>query len=109
MPKRWQVPESWNQSLTLFLNENKFVWFYVVCTVHFIVSLSQNQQIHKIIDKYKMYLQPLHMFRQINCHPQWVFIIELQVRIASKYTIVGFTVLLLKILESVFNSIPEWK
>jgi hypothetical protein len=53
--------------------------------------LSQNQQIHKIINKYKMYLQPLHMFRQINCHPQGVFIKELQVLIASKYTIVGFT------------------
>jgi hypothetical protein len=25
---------------------------------------------HKIINKYKMYLQPLHMFRQINCLPQ---------------------------------------
>jgi hypothetical protein len=47
---------------------------------------------HKIINKYKMYLQPLHMFRQINCHPQGVFIKELQVLIAFKYTIVGFTV-----------------
>jgi hypothetical protein len=33
----------------------------------------------KIIDKYKMYLQPLHMFRQINCHPQGASIKELQV------------------------------
>jgi hypothetical protein len=41
---------------------------------------------------HKMYLQPLLMFRQINCHPQGVFIKELQVLIASKYTIVGFTV-----------------
>jgi hypothetical protein len=57
--------------------------FYVVCFVHFIMSFSQNQQTHKIINKYKMYLQPLHMFRQINCHPQGVFIKELQVLIAS--------------------------
>jgi hypothetical protein len=41
---------------------------------------------------YKMYLQPLHMFRQINCHPQDVSIKELQARTASKYTIGGFTV-----------------
>jgi hypothetical protein len=47
---------------------------------------------HKIINKYKMYLQPLHMFLQINCHPQGVFIEELHVRTASKYTIGGFTV-----------------
>jgi hypothetical protein len=47
---------------------------------------------HKIIDKYKMYLQPLHKFRQINCHPQEVSIKQLQVRTASKYTIDGFSV-----------------
>jgi hypothetical protein len=47
---------------------------------------------HNIIIKYKMYLQPLLMFRQINCHPHGVFIKQLQVLIASKYTIVGFTV-----------------
>jgi hypothetical protein len=41
---------------------------------------------HKIINKYKMYLQPLHMFRQINCHPQGVSIKELQV-IVLKLTI----------------------
>jgi hypothetical protein len=39
--------------------------------------------------KYKMYLQPLHMFRQINCHPQRAFIKELQVLIVNKYTTVG--------------------
>jgi hypothetical protein len=51
--------------------------FYVVCTcilwcmyVHFIVSLIRNQQTHKIINKYKMYFQPLYMFRQVNCHLQ---------------------------------------
>jgi hypothetical protein len=53
--------------------------------------LGQDQQMQKIIKKYKMYLQPLHMFRQINFHPQGVFIKELQVRTASKYTIIGFT------------------
>ena len=53
---------------------------------------SKHQQTHKIINKYKMYSQPLYMFRHINCHPQGVFIKELQVLIASKYTIVGFTV-----------------
>jgi hypothetical protein len=47
---------------------------------------------HKIINKYKVYLQPLHMFQQINFHPQGVFIKELQVLIATKYTIFGFTV-----------------
>jgi hypothetical protein len=31
-----------------------------------------------------MYLQPLRMFRQINCHPQGVYIKELQARTASK-------------------------
>jgi hypothetical protein len=46
---------------------------------------------YKIINKNKMYLQPLHMFRQINCH-QGVSIKELQARTASKYTISGFTV-----------------
>ena len=39
-----------------------------------------------------MYLQPLHMFRHINYHPLEVFIKELQVLIALKYTIVDFTV-----------------
>jgi hypothetical protein len=47
---------------------------------------------HKIINTYKMYLQPLRMFRQINCRPQEVSIKELQARPASKYTIGGFTV-----------------
>jgi hypothetical protein len=47
---------------------------------------------HKLINKYEMYLQPLHMFRQLHCHPQGIFIKELQVLIAYKYTIVGFTV-----------------
>jgi hypothetical protein len=37
----------------------RFIKFGVVCTVHFIVSLSQNQQINKVINKHKMYLQPL--------------------------------------------------
>ena len=46
---------------------------------------------HKTINKYKMYLQPVHVFRQINFHPQWVSIKEVQVRTASKYTIRGFT------------------
>ena len=57
--------------------------YYVACNVHFIVSLSQNQQMHKII---------LHTFRQRNFHPQGVFIKELQVLIESRYTIVGFTI-----------------
>jgi hypothetical protein len=35
--------------------------FYVLCTVRFIVSLSQNQRMHKIINKHKMYFQPLHV------------------------------------------------
>jgi hypothetical protein len=43
------------------------------------LSLSQNQQMRKIINKYKMYLQPLPMYRQINCHRNEVFIKELQV------------------------------
>jgi hypothetical protein len=55
-------------------------------------ELSQNQQMYEIINRYKMYLQSLHTFRQINCHPQAVSFKELQVRTASKYTIVGFTV-----------------
>ena len=38
---------------------------------------------HKIFKKYKMYFQPLHMFRQMNCHPQGVFIKEVQVLTAS--------------------------
>jgi hypothetical protein len=66
--------------------------FYVVCTLHFILSFSQNQQMHKIINKYKIYLQPLHMFQDMNCHSQGVFIKKLQVLTASKYTICGFTV-----------------
>jgi hypothetical protein len=56
------------------------------------VSLSQNQQMRKIINKYMTYLQPLHMFRQMSCHPQGAFIKELQMLAASKYTIGGFTV-----------------
>jgi hypothetical protein len=59
--------------------------------VHFIVSLNQNQQMQKIINKYKMYLQSLHMFRQLNCHPQGVSIKELHARTVYKYTIGGFT------------------
>jgi hypothetical protein len=47
---------------------------------------------HKIMNKHKMYLQPLHMSQQVNCNPQGIFIKELQVLIAFKYTIVGFTV-----------------
>ena len=39
-----------------------------------------------------MYLQPLNMFRHINCHPQSLSIKELQVRAVSKHTIGGFTV-----------------
>jgi hypothetical protein len=27
---------------------------------------------YKIINKYKMYLKPVHMFRQITCHPQGI-------------------------------------
>jgi hypothetical protein len=55
--------------LKALVNSRHFgqVLFCVVLTVHFIVSLSQNQQMHKIINEYKMYFQPLHMFRQINC------------------------------------------
>jgi hypothetical protein len=30
--------------------------------------LSQNQQMHKIINKYKMYLQPLHMLKYIDIY-----------------------------------------
>jgi hypothetical protein len=63
----------------------KMAWKQVFC------ALSQNQQMHKFINTYKMYLQPLHMFRQVNCHPQGVFIKELQALIASKYSIAGFT------------------
>jgi hypothetical protein len=47
---------------------------------------------HKIFGKYKMYFQPLHMFWQVNCHIQGVFIRELQVPFTSKYTICGLTV-----------------
>jgi hypothetical protein len=47
---------------------------------------------HKIIGMYKTYFQPLHMFRQIDCHFQGVYIRELQVLTASTYTIYGFTV-----------------
>jgi hypothetical protein len=55
-------------------------------------EFKSKQQMHKIINKYKMYFQPLHMFWQMDCHPQGVFIKELQVLTASKYTIGGFTV-----------------
>jgi hypothetical protein len=51
-----------------------------------------NQQIHKIIGNFKTYLEPLHMFRQIDCHLRRVCIRELQVLSASKYTICDFTV-----------------
>jgi hypothetical protein len=34
-----------------------------------------------------MYFQPLHMFRQMNCHPLGVFIKGLQELTASSYTI----------------------
>ena len=66
-----------------------FFMLYVPCIL--LWALSQNQQMHKFINTYKMYLQPLHMFRQVNCHPQGASIKELQVLIAFKYTIVGFT------------------
>jgi hypothetical protein len=56
------------------------------------MNLSQNQQVHRIINKNKMHFQPLHMFRQMNCHPQGALIKEVQVLIASNYTIDGFAV-----------------
>jgi hypothetical protein len=56
------------------------------------MSLSQNQQMHKIINKCKLYFQPLCMFQQMNCHFHGVFIKELQVFTASKYKTGGFTV-----------------
>jgi hypothetical protein len=56
------------------------------------MSLSQNQQMHKIINKNRTYFQPLHMFRRMNCHPQGVLIKELQVLTASIYKIGGSTV-----------------
>jgi hypothetical protein len=71
----------------------QLLYIFLCCMYRaFYRQLSQNQQMHKIINKYKMYLQPLHMFRQIDCHPQGVFIKVLQVRTAFKYTIGGFTV-----------------
>ena len=42
---------------------------------------------HKIIDIYKMYLSPLHMFQQTSCHLQGVFSTELQEHFTSKYTV----------------------
>jgi hypothetical protein len=78
---------------TLFWNNlSPFSLFFVVCTLFVIASLSENQQMHKLINKYNMYPQLLHMFRQINCLPQGVFINELQVDTTSKYTIGGCTV-----------------
>jgi hypothetical protein len=47
---------------------------------------------HNIIGNCKRYIQPQHMFRQINCHLRVVFIRELQVLCATKYTICSFTV-----------------
>jgi hypothetical protein len=40
---------------------------------------------HKIIDIYKMYLSPLHMFQQMSCHLQGGFSGELQERFTCKY------------------------
>jgi hypothetical protein len=59
--------------------------------LNYVSNFKSYQEVHNI-NKYKMYLQPLLMFRQINCHPQGVSIKELQVRTASKYTIDGFIV-----------------
>jgi hypothetical protein len=73
-------------------NNQQSVCFLCCMYRAFYRGLSQNQQMHAIINKYKMYLQPLHMFRQINCHPQGVSIKELQVRTASKYKIYHFNV-----------------
>jgi hypothetical protein len=55
-------------------------------------SLSQNQQMYKIVKKYKTYFQPLNMLRQMNYHPQGLLIKELQVLTTSRCTIGGFTV-----------------
>ena len=55
-------------------------------------SLSQNQQMYKIVKKYKTYFQPLNMLRQMNYHPQGLLIKELQVLSTSRCTIGGFTV-----------------
>jgi hypothetical protein len=46
-----------------------------------------NQQMHKIIGKNKIYIQPLHMFRQIDCYLHGVYIRELQVLCEFKYAI----------------------
>ena len=62
----------------------------VCCAVY--RKSKSNQQIHKIIDKCKIFFQPLHMLWQIDCHLQGVYIRELEVLSASKYTIYGFTI-----------------
>jgi hypothetical protein len=65
------------------------LWFFMFC----IPRMSKwNQQMHKIIGKCKICFQPLHMFRQIDCHLQGVYITELQVLSVSKYTIYVFTI-----------------
>ena len=72
------------------LRETLSVTFYhfLIETEWKVKSKPTNAQ---IINRYKVYLQHLHMIRQINCHPQGVSIKELQVRTASKYTICGST------------------
>lgn len=38
-----------------------------------------------------LYFQPLHIYREMMWHPQGLFVKELQVLIATKWTVGGFT------------------
>jgi hypothetical protein len=70
--------------MTIFIKQCSLILYYMYRA--FCYKSNINQQMHKIIDICKVYLSPLHMFRQTSCHLQGVFSRELQELFTSKYT-----------------------
>jgi hypothetical protein len=67
-----------------------------------------NQQMHKIIDIYKMYLSPLQMFQQMSCQLQGIFSRELQELFTSKYTVWLITILYRELQEPFVSKYIVW-
>jgi hypothetical protein len=80
--------------MTIFFIKQRSLILYCMYRAFYRKS-NINQQMHKIIDIYKMYLSPLHtrMFQQSSCHLQGVFSRELQEHFTSKYIVWLTTIL----------------
>jgi hypothetical protein len=62
--------------ITIFIKQCSLILYCVYRAFYHKSNI--NQQMHKIIDIYKMYLSPLHTFQQTSCHLQVIFSRELQ-------------------------------